>query len=133
MIRDFTIEGLKEKEKLLEDIKNKVLENYKGAKAKIRIDESYRNMRYILDDYPHVVDYAIEAIKRTGLVPIKNLIRGGTDGARLSFMGLPTPNIFTGGHNFHSKREWVSIQDMEKATETIIQLAQVWVENGDKS
>ena len=133
LIRDFTIEGLKEKEKLLEDIKNKVLENYKGAKAEIRIDESYRNMRYILDDYPHVVDYAIEAIKRTGLVPIKNLIRGGTDGARLSFMGLPTPNIFTGGHNFHSKREWVSIQDMEKATETIIQLAQVWVENGEKS
>jgi tripeptide aminopeptidase len=131
LIRDFTIEGLKEKEKLLEDIKDQVLENHRGAKAEVVIDESYRNMRYILDDYPHVVDYVLEAIKRTGLEPIKNLIRGGTDGARLSFMGLPTPNIFTGGHNFHSKREWVSIQDMKKATETIIQLVQVWVEKGE--
>jgi len=133
LIRDFTIDGLKEKEKLLEDIKNQVLKNYKGASAEIRIDESYRNMRYILDDYPHVVDYAIEAIKRTGLQPHKNLIRGGTDGARLSFMGLPTPNIFTGGHNFHSKREWISLQNMEKATEAIIQLVQVWAEKGEKS
>jgi len=131
LIRDFTVEGLKEKEQLLEDIKNKVLARYHRAKAEFKIDESYRNMRYILDDYPHVVEYAIEAIRRSGLEPVKNLIRGGTDGARLSFMGIPTPNIFTGGHNFHSKREWISLQDMEKATETIIHLVQVWAEKGD--
>lgn len=131
LIRDFTVEGLKEKEQLLEDIKNKVLNRYPGAKAEFKVDESYRNMRYILDDFPHVVEYAIEAIRRSGLEPVKNLIRGGTDGARLSFMGIPTPNIFTGGHNFHSKREWISVQDMEKAAETIVHLVQVWTEKGD--
>jgi tripeptide aminopeptidase len=99
----------------------------------MKVDESYRNMRYVLDDYPHVVDYAIEAIERTGLKAHKNLIRGGTDGARLSFKNLPTPNIFTGGHNFHSKREWVTVQDMEKAAETIVHLAAIWAEKGDQS
>ena len=90
-------------------------------------------MRYILDQYPHVTDYAREASQRSGLEPTISLIRGGTDGARLSYMGLPTPNIFTGGHNFHSKREWISIQDMLKATEVIIHLLSVWVERGEKA
>jgi len=130
LVRDFTVEGLKEKEKFLENIKNRILADYPGASAVLKIDESYRNMRYILDDHPQVVEYAMEAIRRSGLTPVKNLIRGGTDGARLSFMGIPTPNIFTGGHNFHSKREWISIQDMEKATETIIHLVQVWAKSG---
>jgi len=101
---------------------------YPKASVSMEIKESYRNMKYKLDEKPEVVEYALEAVKRTGIEPIKNLIRGGTDGARLSFMGLLTPNIFTGGHNFHSKKEWVSIQDMEKAVETIVHLAQIWTE-----
>ncbi len=94
----------------------------------MEVKESYRNMKYKIDEHPEVVEYALEAVKRSGVKPIKNLIRGGTDGARLSYMGLPTPNIFTGGHNFHSQREWVSIQDMEKAVETIVNLVQIWEE-----
>jgi tripeptide aminopeptidase len=132
LIRDFTVEGLKEKEKFLEEIKKEVLDLYTGATIEISIDESYRNMRYVLDKYPHVVQYAMEAIEQTGLKAHKNLIRGGTDGARLSFKGLPTPNIFTGGHNFHSKREWVTVQDMEKAAETIVHLSLIWAEKGDE-
>jgi tripeptide aminopeptidase len=85
-------------------------------------------MKYVLDKYPLVTEYAIEAVRRTGLSPKQGLIRGGTDGARLSYMGVPTPNIFTGGHNFHSKKEWISVQDMEKAVETIIHLAVLWEE-----
>jgi tripeptide aminopeptidase len=94
----------------------------------MEVKESYRNMKLILDQHQDVVNNALEAIRRTGLKPHKSLIRGGTDGARLSFMGLPTPNIFTGGHNFHSKKEWISIQDMEKAVETIVHLTSVWYE-----
>ena len=85
-------------------------------------------MKIILDKHPEVVAYAMEAVKRSGLEPVKNLIRGGTDGARLSFMGVPTPNVFTGGHNFHSKREWISVQNMVKAVETIVNLSQIWAE-----
>ncbi len=131
LIRDFTVEGLKEKEKFLEQIMNEVLLDYPPASADFKVDESYRNMRYVLDKYPHVVDHAVEAIERSGIKPIKNLIRGGTDGSRLSYMDLPTPNIFTGGHNFHSKREWISKQDMEKAVHTIVNLAQIWAEKGE--
>jgi len=131
LIRDFTVEGLKEKEEFLKTLMQESLSRFPGATGEFKVDESYRNMRYILEKHPKVVDYAMEAIKRTGLTPVKNLIRGGTDGARLSYMGLPTPNIFTGGHNFHSQREWISIQDMEKAVETIVQLTQVWAEKGD--
>lgn len=132
LIRDFTEEGLKDKEKYLEELLNNVLKNFPQATADFQVDESYRNMKYVLDKYPHVVNYAIEAVTRSGLKAFKNLIRGGTDGARLSYQGLPTPNVFTGGHNFHSKREWISLQDMEKAVETIINLAQIWAEKGDQ-
>ncbi|RMF59420.1 MAG: peptidase T [Calditrichaeota bacterium] len=131
LIRDFTVDGLKEKEKLLESIREKVLQSWPRGKIDFKVTESYRNMRYILDQYPFVVEYAMEAVRRSGLEPRKSLIRGGTDGARLSYMGLPTPNIFTGGHNFHSKREWASLQDMEKAVETIINLVQIWAERGE--
>ena len=85
-------------------------------------------MKYKIDEDPIVVDYAVEAMKRTGLNPTIGLIRGGTDGARLSFEGLLTPNLFTGGHNFHSKLEWISVQDMKKAVEVIVNLVQVWAE-----
>jgi len=85
-------------------------------------------MREVLDGRPEIADYAREAIRRAGLEPRSRPIRGGTDGCRLSFMGLPTPNLFTGGHNYHSRLEWVSVQDMEKAVETIVHLCQVWEE-----
>ncbi len=131
LIRDFTVEGLKEKEEFLKQIMNAVLRDYPPASADFVIDESYRNMRYILDKYPSVVNYAMAAVEQSGLTAKKGLIRGGTDGSRLSYMGLPTPNVFTGGHNFHSKREWISLQDMEKAVETIVNLAQIWAEKGE--
>jgi tripeptide aminopeptidase len=132
LIRDFTVEGLREKEEFLKDIVNLLRKKYPKAEFELKVDESYRNMKYIIDQYPQVTEYAIEAIKKAGLEPHRNLIRGGTDGARLSFMGIPTPNIFTGGHNFHSKKEWISLQDMEKAVETIVYLVNIWAEKGDQ-
>jgi tripeptide aminopeptidase len=128
LVRDFTVEGLKEKEEFLQSICNELSQKYPPASITMEIKESYRNMKYKIDEHPEVVEYALEAVKRSGIKPIKSLIRGGTDGSRLSYMGLPTPNIFTGGHNFHSQREWISIQDMEKAVETIINLLQIWEE-----
>jgi tripeptide aminopeptidase len=128
LIRDFTVEGLKEKEKDLKELCDTVMSSYAKAKIDFEVTEYYRNMKYMLDKEPHVVDYAMEAIKRAGLEPIRNLIRGGTDGARLSYEGLLTPNIFTGGHNFHSRQEWISVQDMQKAVDTIVELVQVWHE-----
>lgn len=128
LVRDFDVEGLKITEDYLQRLCDDLGKKYPKAEITLEIKESYRNMKLILDKHPEVVQYAIDAVERTGLKPIKNLIRGGTDGARLSFMGLPTPNIFTGGHNFHSQREWVSVQDMEKAVETIVHLCQIWAE-----
>mgnify|MGYP001573078697 CR=1 FL=1 len=85
-------------------------------------------MKVVLDKHPHVVQNAEEAIKRAGLTPHRSSIRGGTDGSRLSFMGLPCPNIFAGEHSFHSKQEWVSVQDMQKAVEVIVHLCMIWEE-----
>jgi tripeptide aminopeptidase len=92
------------------------------------VEEQYRNMREILDQHPTIAEHAREAIRRAGLEPRMRPIRGGTDGSRLCFMGLPTPNIFAGEHNFHSRLEWVSAQDMELAAKVIIELAKVWEE-----
>lgn len=128
LIRDFTVEGLKEKETILHDITKKALTSHAKARFDFNVEESYRNMKYKLDKEPRVVDYALEAIGRAGLTPKKNSIRGGTDGARLSYEGLLTPNLFTGGHNFHSREEWISIQDMQKAVDTIVELIRVWEE-----
>jgi tripeptide aminopeptidase len=128
LIRDFTVEGLEEKEALLEKILETLELKYPSLRYEFKVDESYRNMKYVLDQHPLVTEYAMEAVRRSGLTPKQGLIRGGTDGARLSYMGIPTPNIFTGGHNFHSKREWISVQDMQKAVETIIHLAVIWEE-----
>jgi tripeptide aminopeptidase len=85
-------------------------------------------MREVLDAHPHVVERARDAIRRAGLAPIEKPIRGGTDGSRLSFMGLPTPNLFAGEHNFHSRLEWTSRQDLEAAVRVVIELARVWAE-----
>lgn len=128
IIRDFTDEKLQAHEAELHDIVKNVMKNYPNSTFEFEVKEQYRNMKKVLDAHPQVVDYALEAISRTGLTPIRNSIRGGTDGSRLSFMGLPTPNIFAGEHAFHSKYEWVSVQDMEKAVETIVHLAMIWEE-----
>lgn len=128
IVRDFTEAGLKEKETLLENTVKAVLQNYPRSTYQLKITEQYRNMKLVVDKYPHMVDYAIEAIQRTGLTPVRSSIRGGTDGSRLSFMGLPCPNIFAGGHAFHSRLEWVSVQDMEKAVQTIVHLCMIWEE-----
>ena len=132
LVRDFDIEGLKEKEDYLKRLCKDMEKIYPGSSLSLEIKESYRNMKLILDEHPDVVGNAMEAVKRTGIKATKNLIRGGTDGARLSFMGVPTPNIFTGGHNFHSKKEWISVQDMGKAVETIVHLSQIWAEKSRK-
>ncbi len=117
IIRDFADEGLAEKEAYLENLTKEVLSHYKNSSYQFEVHESYRNMKQVLDKYPHVTAYAVEAVRRAGITPIKDIIRGGTDGSRLSFIGLPCPNIFAGEHAFHSKHEWVSVQDMHKAVE----------------
>jgi len=128
IVRDFTDEGLAEKEALLQRIVDEVMTAYPHSTAAIAIKPQYRNMKQVIDHYPHMVDYAMEAIRRTGLEPKRSSIRGGTDGSRLSFMGLPCPNIFAGEHAFHGRTEWVSRQDMEKAMQTIVHLAMIFEE-----
>ena len=104
------------------------MSEYQGASMQYEVHEQYRNMKLILDQHPQVAAYAEEAILRTGLPVTKEPIRGGTDGSRLSYMGLPCPNIFTGMQNIHSKLEWVGVEDMMKATETVVHLCAVWEE-----
>ncbi|MCB0651246.1 MAG: peptidase T [Saprospiraceae bacterium] len=130
IIRDFVDQKLQDYEDYLRKITEEVISGYPNATFDFIVTEQYRNMKVMLDKYPHVSEYAIQAIRRTGLTPILSSIRGGTDGSRLSFMGLPCPNIFAGGHSFHSKHEWVAVQDMQKAVETIVHLAMIWEENG---
>jgi tripeptide aminopeptidase len=128
IIRDFETANLKKHEALLEEIVNQVIQKYPGASYNFEVKEQYRNMKEVLQHHPQVSSYAVEAVQRSGLTPVLSSIRGGTDGSRLSFMGLPCPNIFAGEHAFHSKLEWVSIQDMERAVDTIINLARIWEE-----
>ncbi len=129
IIRDFTESGLKRHAKTLQKIVDSVLKSFPNSRAEVKISEQYRNMGKVLRRHPQVVEYAMEALRRSGFAhPLKRSIRGGTDGSRLSFMGLPCPNIFAGEHAFHSKQEWVSVQDMEKAAETMVHLAQIWEE-----
>ena len=128
LVRDFVTEKLKEKETYVQQLARNVIGMHPGASVEFAIEESYRNMREVLEQHPRVVDYARQAIRLAGIEPIERPIRGGTDGSRLSFMGLPTPNLFAGEHNFHSRLEWVSVQDMEKAVDVIVELARVWEE-----
>jgi tripeptide aminopeptidase len=128
IIRDFTDEGLTEKEAMLEAIVKDVMKSYPGSTYRFDVKEQYRNMKVVLDRHPEIVENAVEAVRRAGMTPVRGSIRGGTDGSRLSFMGLPCPNIFAGGHAFHSPLEWISRQDMEKAVRTIVELAKVWEE-----
>lgn len=131
LIRDFKTDGLKEKEGYLATLARATVADWPGSTVEMRIDESYRNMREVIEQHPEVVENAREAIRRAGLTVRERPIRGGTDGSRLSFMGLPTPNLFAGEHNFHSRLEWVSVQDMEKAVEVIVHLARVWEERAE--
>lgn len=128
IIRDFTTAELDGHEFYLRKIMETVVERHPGATATFKVTEQYRNMKEVLDKYPQVVANAEEAIRRAGIDPLRMSIRGGTDGSRLSFMGLPCPNIFTGEMALHSKHEYVSVQDMQKAVDTIIHLVQVWEE-----
>jgi tripeptide aminopeptidase len=128
IIRDFAEAGLADKEALLEDIVRAVLADYPRSSYTFTVRNQYRNMKGVLDQHPEVVDYAVEAVRRAGMEPIRGSIRGGTDGSRLSAMGLPCPNIFAGGHAFHSPLEWISRQDMERASRTIVELAKIWEE-----
>ncbi len=128
IVRDFTNQGLKEKEALLEGIVKDVMKDFPRSSYRLEIKPQYRNMKQVIDRHPEIVEHAMEAIRRAGLTPKKTSIRGGTDGSRLSFMGLPCPNIFAGEHAFHSRLEWVSVQDMEKAVQTIVHLAMIWEE-----
>lgn len=128
IIRDFNTAKLGEYELLLQQHVDEAIKKFPGATATIEVKEQYRNMKEVLINHPHIGEYAIEAIKRTGIEPKLTSARGGTDGSRLSFMGLPCPNIFTGEMAFHGKHEYVSIQDMQKSVETIIHLISIWEE-----
>ena len=128
LIRDFQTDGLRHKEADVEALARQAVSRYPGARFEVLIEESYRNMKEILDRHPDVVRHAWEAVRRAGLEVRSRPIRGGTDGSKLSFMGLPTPNIFAGEHNFHSRLEWVSVQDMERAVDVIVNLCRVWEE-----
>jgi tripeptide aminopeptidase len=128
IIRDFTEQGLRQKAAMLEDIAKSVMKDFPRSTYKLAIKEQYRNMKAVVDQHPEIVENAAEAIRRAGLKPVRSSIRGGTDGSRLSFMGLPCPNIFAGEHAFHSRLEWVSVQDMQAAVRTIVHLAMIFEE-----
>ncbi len=128
LLRDFDTAELARKAAWLRALAQEVVDTVPGAGVDVETQTQYRNMREVLDQHPLVVAHARQAITRVGLTPRERPIRGGTDGSRLSFMGLPTPNLFAGEQNFHSRLEWVSVQDMEKAVEVIVELAKVWEE-----
>ena len=129
IIRDFAEGGLKKHESFLKKHTKKILSKYKKCSFEFQVQEQYRNMKNVLKKNPQIMEYALEAIKRSGIKPVRSSIRGGTDGSRLSYMGLPCPNIFAGEHAFHSKQEWISVYDMQKAVETIVNLCMIWEEN----
>jgi tripeptide aminopeptidase len=126
LVRDFVTRELQVKEAHVQRLAHEVVRDHPGSSVEFVIDESYRNMREVLEQHPQVVEFARQAIRLAGMQPIEKPIRGGTDGSRLSFMGLPTPNLFAGEHNFHSRLEWVSAEDMDKAVEVIVRLSELW-------
>lgn len=128
ILRAFDDEQLEANGELLDATVRNIIEDFPNSTYELKITEQYRNMKKVLDEYPQVIEYGVEAIKRAGVTPKRQSIRGGTDGSRLSFMGLPCPNIFAGEHAFHGKQEWASVQDMEKAVETIINISAIWEE-----
>jgi tripeptide aminopeptidase len=128
LLRDFDISGLDVKEKLLRDMVAKTADKFPQVKITINVEENYKNMKEVLKNYPELTNNAMEAAKRAGLKPFLKPIRGGTDGSNLTFRGLPTPNLFTGGGNFHGKLEYNSRRGLEKSTETLVNLVQIFAE-----
>ncbi len=128
IIRSFVDADLKTYEHQLEELLKSALENYPNMTYEFNVSEQYRNMKSIISQHSAISTYAIQAIERAGLKVKHGSIRGGTDGSKLSFMGLPCPNVFAGEHAFHSKLEWASVQDMHKAVETIVNIACIWEE-----
>jgi tripeptide aminopeptidase len=128
IVRDFDNDKLKQHGEKLKQLAEDVVKKYPGATMEFTIKEQYRNMKGVLDKHPEVVANAAEAIERAGLKVKTESIRGGTDGSRLSFMGLPCPNIFTGMQGIHSKLEWIGVKDMAKSAETIVHLCMIWEE-----
>jgi len=131
IVRDFSETGLKNLESYLKAHTKRLLKKYKKCSFDFQIQKQYRNMKNVLKEQPEIVNYALEAIRRSGMKPIRSSIRGGTDGSRLSYMDLPCPNIFAGEHAFHSKQEWISVFDMQKAVETIVHLCSIWEEKSE--
>jgi len=129
IIRDHDTSKLTVYENRLEAIAKQVVSKYNGALLEFHVKEQYRNMKEVLKDVPYVTEYAIEAMKEAGVEPRPVIIRGGTDGSRLSFMGLPCPNLFTGEMAIHSKQEYCSVQDMEKAVKTMVKLVEKWTKH----
>ena len=129
IIRDHITAKLKEYETRLEDLLKQTLSNYPKLAYSFEVTEQYRNMKEIIKDVPFVTDYAIQAMEQANVKPLPTIIRGGTDGSRLSFMGLPCPNIFTGEMAIHSRHEYVSVQDMEKGVATLTELVQIWTKH----
>lgn len=128
IIRDFTVEGLVEKEEFVKQCVEETMKKFPKSTSKVEVITQYRNMKEIVDKFPFVVEYAERALKRIGVTPIRKKIRGGTDGSRFSFMGMPCPNLFDGSHNFHSRQEWCSIQDMKKGVECVVNIIMIWEE-----
>jgi len=129
IVRDFTTPLLLQHKQVLEDAVKEAIKKYSKSSYHFEVVEQYRNMKEVLDKQPQIMNFAMEAVQRAGYTPFKGSIRGGTDGSRLSFMGLPCPNLFAGGHAFHSKLEWISVQDMQASVKTLVHLAAIWEEN----
>ena len=127
-IRDFTMEKMQNRLKNIEIFAKAIESKFPGGKVDVKHTQQYLNMKDKLDENPLVVEKLVQAVKNLGITPVFSPIRGGTDGSRLTEMGIPTPNIFTGGHNFHSRKEWASLEQMEAASNTIIELTKFWVE-----
>jgi tripeptide aminopeptidase len=127
-IRDFTMEKMQNRLKNIEIFAKAIESKFPGGKVDVKHTQQYLNMKDKLDENPLVVEKLVQAVKNLGITPVFSPIRGGTDGSRLTEMGIPTPNIFTGGHNFHSRKEWASLEQMEAASKTIIELTKLWVE-----
>jgi tripeptide aminopeptidase len=126
LIRDFETDQLEVHQNLLRSIIDEVMVNYPGSTYEFKVIEQYRNMKEVLDQNPQCSSYVERAMEKCGLEVVKHPIRGGTDGSRLSFMGLPCPNIFTGMHGIHSRQEWISLQDMTRSLSVLIELVQIW-------
>jgi tripeptide aminopeptidase len=132
IVRDHDDDLLEEHTERVRQLAEAIGEREPRARVTVEVQETYRNMRAVIDGHPRVIAAAEEAIRRAGVEPVRSLIRGGTDGARLSAMGLPTPNLFTGGQNYHSTREWASVQDMAAAAATVVELVRVWGEGAQE-